>query len=258
MTATDRLDDWSVRIAESVALGETGSAVQTARAYAAGGATRRNLFAERGPAPGGMGGGAAVVLPEVLDALAYAAEALKSALGTAQLGNALSATALVLGIRAQRAANASGGAGTSPAPTVSPARDDRPPRTDSAPGGGSTAGVPQPSAAPTVEVMRAALRMSGRLQTRGVEAAAADDLAARLTVRLLAGDDPVEVAAFLDALVGGEPPRGAGARSRGGRAGLRRFTSAASGLFSREGRGRPSPDHRPPAAPDGGTSGTTS
>ncbi|MFD9325122.1 hypothetical protein [Streptomyces sp. NPDC060065] len=257
MTTTDRLDRWSLRIAERVAPGETALAAQTARAYAAGGATRRNLFTFRRHAPGGMGGGTVTVLPEVLDALAYAAEAVKSALGSAQLGNALSATALVLAIRSQRSGNAPEDPGTSPTPTGTAQQGDSLPSPGSQgapvfPQSGAAAGAPpQPSAAPTVEVVRAALRISGRLQARGIETASADELAARVTSQLLAEVDPVEVAAFLDALVGDEPPQPAPRAPGPGRTGLRRVAAAASGLLSRVGRAHPTTDNPPSSGPDG-------
>ncbi|WRZ88690.1 hypothetical protein OHB54_06220 [Streptomyces sp. NBC_01007] len=106
MTTPDLLDTWSVRIAEWAAPEETTFAAQTARAYAAGGTPCRHLFSSPGRAPGGMGGGAVSVLPAVLDGLAYAAESLKSALGSSELNNLLSATGLLVGLRAQRRADA--------------------------------------------------------------------------------------------------------------------------------------------------------
>ncbi|MFK0259524.1 hypothetical protein [Streptomyces sp. NPDC090445] len=54
--------------------------------------------------------------------------------------------------------------------------------------------------------MRAALRMRDRLRARGVESATADELAAELTARLAAAEDPQDAAEFLDALVAAEPP----------------------------------------------------
>ncbi|MER5472991.1 hypothetical protein [Streptomyces sp. NPDC002685] len=278
MTTPDRLDGWSVRIAEWVTPGETGFAAQTARAYAAGGVPRRNLFSPPGQAPGGMGGGAVSVLPVVLDGLAYAAESLKSALGSPELNNVLSATGLLVGLRAQRRADAASrrpeeddtaipegaatpGEGGAPSPPQA-LRDDGDDRDDGAdtdseglpgavvPSDGADRGR---SAAPTVEVVRAALRMSGRLRARGIEPTEADELAARLTARLVTDDDPVDVVAFLDALVGDQPPpgvRGAGPRCRK----LRRLRSAASGLLSRVGRPRTT-SHRPPPGPEGTNQG---
>lgn len=116
MTTPDLLDTWSVRIAEWAAPEETTFAAQTARAYAAGGTPCRHLFSSPGRAPGGMGGGAVSVLPAVLDGLAYAAESLKSALGSSELNNLLSATGLLVGLRAQRRADAASRRRGSPAP----------------------------------------------------------------------------------------------------------------------------------------------
>ncbi|MEU1202047.1 hypothetical protein ABZ446_38325 [Streptomyces sp. NPDC005813] len=282
MTATALLDRWSVLIAEWAAPGESALAAQTARTYAAGGATRRGLFSGARPAPGGMGGGTVSVLPDVLDALAYAADALKSALGSPQLGNVLSVSGLLIGLRAQRSAGASPDDGTDP-PRPAPADDDgartggepepegpeRPPRPAGASASGSPAGGaagspsgdavssgtaprPTPSPAPAVEAVRAALRMSERLRARGMDPAAADDLAAEVTARLLAEGEPDEAAAFLDALVGEEPPR---PTSRGIRPRLRRLISAAPGLRSRPRRPRAGADPRPPQDPDGGGRG---
>ncbi|MFE1291155.1 hypothetical protein [Streptomyces sp. NPDC058751] len=297
MTAQDRLDTWGVRIAERVAPKEKGFAAQTARAYAAGGTPRRNLFSSPGQAPGGMGGGAAAVLPAVLDGLAHAAGFLKSAMGSPELNNLLSATGLLVGLRAQRRAEAA----TRPAEddtTASPddgapSGDDGAPSgtgagdrnggADSGDGGGDDGGelsgappgvssggapgavVPQggadptsavppggadsASAVPPADVVRAALRMSARLRARGFAPDGADELTARLIARLLTEDDPVEAAAFLDALVGDEPPpppRGPDDR----RGKLRRLRSAASGLLHRAGHPRTTP-HGPPTGPEG-------
>ncbi|MCX5008087.1 hypothetical protein OHB05_36565 [Streptomyces sp. NBC_00638] len=282
MTTPDRLDGWSVRIAEWTAPGETGFAAQTARAYAAGGAPRRNLFASPGPAPGGMGGGGVSVLPVLLDGLAYTAEALRSALGSPELNNVLSATGLLVGLRAQRrSAAASGrpgeddsggppgpdatGDGRAPSPSP-PVRDDGddegagddedlpaavapPDGADPRPARPTAEDGADPGHGPTAEAVRAALRMSGRLRARGIEPAEADELAARLTARLLTEGDPGEAAAFLDALVGDEPPPPV--RGAGGRCGkLRRLRSAASGLLSRVGRPRTT-SHGPPPGPEG-------
>ncbi|WP_432189298.1 hypothetical protein [Streptomyces sp. Tue6028] len=278
MTETALLDRWSVRIAEWAAPGESALAAQTARTYAAGGATRHGLFSGGRPAPGGMGGGTVSVLPDVLDALAYTADALKSALGSPQLGNVLSVSGLVIGLRAQRSAGtprddvtdpprpapaADGGAGTDGEPE--PEGSERPARPAGASTSGDPAGAaadtppgdpvpsgtaprPAPAPAPAAEAVRAALRMSERLRARGMDQAAADELAAEVTARLLAEGEPGEAAAFLDALVGEEPPR---PTSRGIRPRLRRLISAAHGLRSRSRRPRAGADPRPPQEPDG-------
>lgn len=273
MTTTGRLDLWSARIAAWAAPGETALAAQTTRAYAAGGSTRRNLFSSRGHAPGGMGGGTVSVLPAVLDALAYAAEAIKSALGSAELSNVMSATGLLLGLRAQRSESSRHAAdGSDPAlprhaedsdpalprhavegndPALPRHADgddgvdpegsgDAPGRTVQAhsPDPDSTTGDTRTSAAPTREVMRAALQMSGRLRARGIQPSEADELTARVTAQLLAHDDPAEVAAFLDDLVAEEPPQPAVRGAHPRRTGLHRLASAASGLLSRVGRSR--------------------
>jgi len=240
MTATDRLDRWGVRIATwSASPGETALAAQTTRAYAVGGAPRRTLFSPSGPAPGGMGGGTASVLPAVLDGLAYAADALKSALGSPQLSNVLSVTGLLVGLRAHRSGAASDHAQTAPASTESPQ-----PGEDTTPDPGASSAVPDPgasSAGPSLEVMRAALRMSERLRARGIEPAEADELAARVTAQFLAEGDPAEAAAFLDALVGEEPPQPDVSATRLRQTGPSRFIAAASGLLSRVGRRRTTP-----------------
>ncbi|MFF4352931.1 hypothetical protein [Streptomyces sp. NPDC001530] len=251
MTETDRLDRWSVRIAEWAAPGETTFAAQTTRAYAAGGAMRHNLFSSHDHAPGGMGGGTVSILPVVLDAVAYAADAIKSALGSSQLSNVLSVAGLLLGLQAQRSGAASHNAGTAPTSGETQQLEDGTLAADDA-DPDSTTRDPQPSAAPTVEIMRAALQMSGRLRARGIEPAEADELAARVTAQLLAQDDPAEVAAFLDALVGEEPPQPVVGDADPRRTGLRRFTAAASGLLSRVGRPRTT-DHRPSSGPDATT-----
>ncbi|MFF2362780.1 hypothetical protein ACFVU0_08695 [Streptomyces sp. NPDC058122] len=294
MTTPDRLDTWSIRIAERAAPGEIGFAAQTARAYAAGGAPRRDLFSSPRQAPGGMGGGAVAVLPAVLDGLAYAAESLKSALSSPELNNLLSATGLLVGLRAERRAEAANRRpredGTASPDERSPAGQGRPSRPSASPapppppipfpssprpvpddGGGSDAaadgedlpgavpGVAVPSGsadagsdagsgAPTADVVRAALRMSARLRVRGLAPDEADELTARLIARLVTEDDPVEAAAFLDALVGEEPPppsRGPDTR----RLKLRRLRSAASGLLHRASRPGPTP-HGLPSGPE--------
>ncbi|MGW3916853.1 hypothetical protein ACWEBX_35930 [Streptomyces sp. NPDC005070] len=291
MTTPDRLDTWSIRIAERAAPEESGFAAQTARAYAAGGAPRRNLFSSPRQASGGMGGGGVAVLPAVLDGLAYAAESLKSALGSPELNNLLSATGLLVGLRAERRAEAATrrpgedgtvspderpptGQGTPSRPSAPLPPLPLPPRPVHGDGGepdgaadgedlagarpgvasGTVPGTAVPSGgadagsgAPTADVVRAALRMSARLRARGLAPDEADELAARLIARLVTEDDPVEAAAFLDALVGEEPPpppRGPDTR----RPKLRRLRSAASRLLHRADRPGTTP-HGPSAGP---------
>ncbi|MGW7610571.1 hypothetical protein ACWGKW_25485 [Streptomyces sp. NPDC054766] len=62
MTTPDRLDTWSVRIAEWAAPEETTFAAQTARAYAAGGTPRRHLFSSPGRGGGSWAGGVATTV----------------------------------------------------------------------------------------------------------------------------------------------------------------------------------------------------
>lgn len=303
----DRLDTWSLRIAERAAPEERGFAAQTARAYAAGGAPRRDLFSSPGQVPGGMGGGGAAVLPAVLDGLAYAAESLKSALASPELNNLLSATGLLVALQAQRRAEAAtrrpGEDGTASPDAQPPAGEDipsapstspplpsspRPVRDDGGAPDGAADGEDIPEAAPgdlsgatpgdlsgavpglapralpgaavpaggadarsgtpTADAVRAALNMSARLRARGLAPDQADELTARLIARLVTEDDPEEAAAFLDALVGEEPPPQApGPDTR--RPKLRRLRSAASSLLHRAARPRTAP-HGPPAGPD--------
>ena len=199
MSGDDELDRWGLRIAEWAAPGETSLAAETARDYAAGGTARGELFRTGGLAPGGFGGGITTVLPELLDALAYAADAVKAALGSQQFANAVSAAALLVSLRARRDGAAESAAA------------DEPPE----------------------EIVRAALRMCERLRARGVDAATAEELVARLTSRLLAAEDRADAAAFLDALVANEPPEPAVRRSRGPLTPVRRLTGAALGLLRR-------------------------
>lgn len=167
--ATVDLEQWGTRIAALVAPHETELAGAVVRAYADGGRRRRDLFRRAGDAPGGMGGSLPTVLPDVLDALAWAGRAVNAALGSQQLGNALSASALLVAVRSRRA----GDRGQAPAP-----RD-----------------------------VEAAYRMSERLRERGMDPAEAERLACELFSGLSEHADPEEVAAFLDRLIAVEPPR---------------------------------------------------
>ncbi|MDL2081755.1 hypothetical protein QNN03_35555 [Streptomyces sp. GXMU-J15] len=207
MTGDDELDRWGLRIAEWAAPGETSLAAETARDYAAGGTARGELFRTGGLAPGGFGGGITTVLPELLDALAYAADAVKAALGSQQFANAVSAAALLVSLRARRDGAAESAAADEPPEEI--VRE------------------------PPEEIVRAALRMCERLRARGVDAATAEELVARLTSRLLAAEDRADAAAFLDALVANEPPEPAVRRSRGPLTPVRRLTGAALGLLRR-------------------------
>ncbi|MHB9863752.1 hypothetical protein [Streptomyces sp. YIM S03343] len=237
----DELGMWGVRLAGWAAPDETALAARTTHAYAAGGKARRDLFRTGGLAPGGFGGGITVLLPALLDALAYAADAVKAVLGSQEFANGVAAVALVAGLRAQRTeqepptrptgTSADGrtrgdgnAAGTPRARgTGSPNGEDGENATGRAPGG------QQPSA----EVMLAAFGMCRRLRARGVEADTAEELVAALTARLLSAPDPDGIAGFLDALVANEPPAPAVPQSRRPRTPLRRLAGAASGLLHR-------------------------
>ncbi|MEV6670057.1 hypothetical protein [Streptomyces sp. NPDC051162] len=168
MTTMD-LEQWGARIASLVAPHEAEPAGAVVRAYAAGGRQRRDLFRGAGDAPGGMGGSLTTVLPDVLDALAWAGRTVNAALGSRQLGNAVSATALLVAVRSRY-------------------------RSD-------------PGQAPTPPGVEAANRMSERLRQRGMNPADAEELACTLLSGLCEHADPEDVAAFLDRLVAVEPPQ---------------------------------------------------
>jgi len=230
--AVEDLDRWGLQIARWAAPDETVLAAQITRAYAAGGSARRELFRTGRLAPGGFGGGVVTLLPELLDALAYAAEAVKAALASQEFANAVSAAALLVSLRAQRTE-------PEPRPPSHPAAgadaSSGQPRTSGtepahARTGEENAGAPpQPSA----DAVLAALRICGRLRARGVDTATAEELVAQLTARLLASEDPGGVAAFLDALVANEPPEPAPRGSRRMLAPVRHLTGALFGLRRR-------------------------
>jgi hypothetical protein len=175
----DPLDGWGVRVGRWAGCRETSVAAQLTRAYAAGGTERRNLFRTGRHAPGGLGGGIETVLPHLLDALAYAGGALKAALGSPYVNNAVATAALALALR-QHAE-----------------RSGRPADEGAAPAAGE---------GPNEEVVAAAVRAYERLRARRVDPATAEALVSRLVHRLLTSERPEEVAAFLDALVAAEPP----------------------------------------------------
>ncbi|OPG02365.1 hypothetical protein B1R27_32920 [Streptomyces sp. GKU 895] len=164
--AGDDLDNWGVQIARWAAPDETVLAAQTTRAYATGGRARRDLFRTGGLAPGGFGGGIVTLLPELLDALAYAAEAVKAALASQEFANTVSAAALLVSLRGQRtgpeppppsrpAPGADAPSGHSPRSGTEPAHAG----TDEENADGQAAGTsPQPSA----DAVLAALRICGR------------------------------------------------------------------------------------------------
>jgi hypothetical protein len=254
----DDLDRWGVQVARWAAPDETVLAAQITRAYAAGGKARKELFRTGGLAPAGFGGGIATVLPDLLDALAYAADAVKAALGSQQFANALSAAALLVSLRAQRN-------GQEPRPPSHPAGA---PAADGQARGGSggptsartdeeNAGSRTPSAPPqpSGEAVLAALRMCGRLRARGIDTATAEELVAQLTAQLVAAEDRGGVASFLDALVANEPPEPAARGSRRLLTPVRRLTGAAFGLLRRNtAPGADRTQGRPPATreePDG-------
>ncbi|MFE9659665.1 hypothetical protein [Streptomyces sp. NPDC005955] len=211
----DALDRWGERVAQWAAPEESVLAAQTTRAYAAGGRTRRDLFRTGAHAPGALDGGLATVLPQLLDALAYAADALKTALGSQYFSNGVAVTTLAVALRE---------------------RSGRCPRTADGPHGseGGEAGEGEAAtattatttatttAAPNAEAVAAALRMYERLRARRVDDATAEELTAALVSRLLTTGRPQDVGAFLDALVATEAPSPAPER----RGPLRRFAGA--------------------------------
>ncbi|MFF2021320.1 hypothetical protein ACFVW2_05850 [Streptomyces sp. NPDC058171] len=205
----DALDRWGERVAQWAAPEESVLAAQTTRAYAAGGRTRRDLFRTGAHAPGALDGGLATVLPQLLDALAYAADALKTALGSQYFSNGVAVTTLAVALRE---------------------RSGRSPRGADAPHGseGGEAGEGEAAAAAAAapnaeaEAVAAALRMYERLRARRVDDATAEELTAALVSRLLTTGRPQDVVAFLDALVATEAPSPAPER----RGPLRRFAGA--------------------------------
>ncbi|MEK2493217.1 hypothetical protein WN990_27050 [Kitasatospora purpeofusca] len=215
---------WGTRVAAVAAPDERDLAPSITLAYAAGGRARRDLYRRAGHTPGGIGGGLVTVLPQLLDALAYAAREVGDALGSAQFGNLVSATALLISLRRRS------DPGTP--------REDGP---DPDPGAG-----PDPAAAPgapTAAAVHAAGRLGERLRSRGVPPPDADRLACELLAGLLNSPDRREAAAFLDRLVAAEPPEPA-IRPRRGLFGRRRRTRATD------------PPPAPGARPEDGTSGT--
>ncbi|MEU9338933.1 hypothetical protein AB0D49_38300 [Streptomyces sp. NPDC048290] len=173
MSGPDVLAVWGPRVAEWAAPHETVLAAQLAHAYAEGGDARRALFRTGGHAPGGIGGELSTVLPEVLDALAHAADVLKALLSSQEFANTVATTALLVSLRGGRSTRGEQQAGDAVAPE---------------------------------EVLRAALRLRERLLAHGVAPDLADDLAARLTTELLDSRDPAGAVAFLDALAAREEP----------------------------------------------------
>ncbi|CAN3978755.1 hypothetical protein [Kitasatospora purpeofusca] len=220
---------WGTRVAAIAAPDERDLAPSITLAYAAGGRARRDLYRRAGHTPGGIGGGLVTVLPQLLDALAYAAREVGDALGSAQFGNLVSATALLISLRRRSDPGA-------------------PPEGDPDPGAGPDAsaapGAPTAApGAPTAAAVHAAGRLGDRLRSRGVPPPDADRLACELLTGLLNSPDRREAAAFLDRLVAAEPPQPT-IRPR------RR-------LFGRRRRIRATdPPPAPGARPENGTSGT--
>ncbi|MER6184854.1 hypothetical protein [Streptomyces sp. NPDC001652] len=253
--ADDGLDRWGVQIARWAAPDETVLATQITRAYAAGGKGRRALLRTGGLAPGGFGGGIATLLPDLLDALAYAADAVKAALGSQPFANTVSAAALLVSLRAQRT-------GQEQRPPTGPAATDAADGQAQGAGTGTTyvptneehAQSPTPGAPPqpSGEAVLAALRMCERLRARGVDIVTAEELVAQLTAHLLAAEDRGGVAAFLDALVANEPPEPAVHTSRRLLAPARRLTRALFGPLRRRTMpgADPMPGRRPPTTPE--------
>ncbi|MFE6745116.1 hypothetical protein ACFVGM_04625 [Kitasatospora purpeofusca] len=170
---------WGTRVATIAAPDERDLAPSITLAYVAGGRARRDLYRPAGRTPGGIGGGLVTVLPQLLDALAYAAREIGDALGSAQFGNLVSATALLISLRRRSEP------GAPPDPVPAPA-----------------AGPGQPTAA----AVHAADRLAARLRSRGVPPPDADRLACELLAGLLNSPDRGGAAAFLDRLVAAEPP----------------------------------------------------
>ncbi|MFD7413160.1 hypothetical protein [Kitasatospora purpeofusca] len=210
---------WGTRVAAIAAPDERDLAPPITLAYAAGGRARRDLYRRAGHTPGGIGGGLVTVLPQLLDALAYAAREVGDALGSAQFGNLVSATALLISLRRRSDPGAGPDASAAPgAPTAAPG-------------------------APTAAAVHAAGRLGDRLRSRGVPPPDADRLACELMAGLLNSPDRREAAAFLDRLVAAEPPEPT-IRPR------RR-------LFGRRRRIRATePPPAPGTRPENGTSGT--
>ncbi|MFD8696439.1 hypothetical protein [Kitasatospora purpeofusca] len=174
---------WGTRVAAIAAPDERDLAPSITLAYAAGGRARRDLYRRAGHTPGGIGGGLVTVLPQLLDALAYAAREVGDALGSAQFGNLVSATALLISLRRR----SDPGSPPDPAP---------------APGAGAGTGPGEPTAA----AVHAADLLADRLRSRGVPPPDADRLACELLAGLLNSPDRSGAAAFLDRLVAAEPP----------------------------------------------------
>ncbi|WP_143664982.1 hypothetical protein [Streptomyces sp. TLI_55] len=213
-----------MQLARWAAPDETVLAAQITRAYATGGRARRELFRTSGHAPGGFGGGIVTLLPELLDALAYAADAVKAALASQEFANTVSAAALLVSLRSQRT-------GPEPRPPSSPAPGA------AASGGQSPRSDTEPAHPRTGEentdAVLAALRICERLRARGVDTVTAEELVAQLTAQLLASEDHGDVAAFLDALVANEPPEPAVGGSRRMLTPVRHLPGALLGLLRR-------------------------
>ncbi|MFJ4090823.1 hypothetical protein ACIPYS_04510 [Kitasatospora sp. NPDC089913] len=180
---------WGTRVAVIAAPDERDLAPSITLAYAAGGRARRDLYRRAGHTPGGIGGGLVTVLPQLLDALAYAAREVGDVLGSAQFGNLVSATALLVSLR--RRSDLGGPPGTGPDPGTGS-------RSGPDPGGGP--------GEPTAAAVHATARLGARLRSRGVPPPDADRLACELLAGLLNSPDRHEAAAFLDRLVAAEPP----------------------------------------------------
>ncbi|WP_043474556.1 hypothetical protein [Kitasatospora sp. MBT66] len=172
---------WGTRVAAIAAPDERDLAPSITLAYAAGGRARRDLYRRAGHTPGGIGGGLVTVLPQLLDALAYATREVGDALGSAQFGNLVSATALLISLRRRS--------------------DPAAPRDPGTPPGAGT-GPGEPTAA----AVHAADLLADRLRSRGVPPPDADRLACELLAGLLNSPDRSGAAAFLDRLVAAEPP----------------------------------------------------
>ncbi|MEV7770891.1 hypothetical protein [Kitasatospora sp. NPDC086791] len=166
------LGRWGTHVAVFAAPDEQDLAADITLAYAAGGKARRDLFRGAGRAPGGIGGGLATVLPQLLDALAFAAREVEAASGSQQFANAVSAAALLVSLRRRRDADAG---------RAEPGTGPRTP----------------PDAA-----AHAAFRLAARLRAHGLAEQDTERLACELLAGLLGASDPSGAAAEA------RPPRG--------------------------------------------------
>lgn len=207
----DDFDHWAVRIALRVAPDERDVAARVAHAYAAGGKARHDMFRPAGHVPGGIGGGLATVLPDVLDAVAFCGDAIRAVLGD-EPGVAAGVLLAALGGRRDDEAASEGSEGS------------------------------EVSREASREAIDAALRLRDRLRDRGLEEAAAEQLACDVLAELLAAEDPAQAREFLDRLVANEAPEPLDPEPSALRRVFRRVTRRRRGP-----RANPPPDRGPEA-----------